>query len=458
MCLIARSMPGRRSKHGVGAGFALLVLACVTLLFASESLAVTAKTKLMSKNTAGFEGNDNSGPFGGGGPWITPRGRFVVFTSNATNLVLNDTNGVSDVFVRDRETGKTKRVSVNSRGRQANDGSETFSAMISANGRYIVFSSRATNLVRNDTNAVADVFVRDRRTGKTRRVSINSRGRQANGASGDASISADGRLVLFDSEATNLVRGDSNGVGDVFVHNLVTGKTSRVSVNSAGVQGNDGSFYASISADGRFVAFGSAATNLVAHDTNAVGDIFVRDRKRGKTKRASVSSTGIEMNAGSSSEPPSISADGRFVVFDSRADNLVPNDTNGFQDVFIRDLRDRRTRLISLSSSGGQGNEASEQGFISGNDRFVVFRSSATNFAAADTNSAVDVFVRDRKTGKTRRVSVASGGAQANGGSGNGNPAITADGRFVVFVSSASNLVQGDTNAHVDVFLRGPLR
>ncbi|TMM11186.1 MAG: hypothetical protein E6G00_05495, partial [Actinobacteria bacterium] len=249
-----------------------------------------------------------------------------------SNLVGGDTNGVGDVFVRDRKTGKTKRVSVNSHGAQANG--ESFAAPISADGRFVAFLSSASNLVGGDTNGARDVFVRDRKAGKTRRVSVDSHGAQGKGASFVPSISANGRFVAFSSVANNLVGGDTNTVSDVFVRDRKTGKTRRVSVDSHGAQGNGDSFIPSISADGRFVAFYSDAANLVAGDGNAAGDGFVRDRKAGRTKRVSVASHGTQGN--DTSFPPSISADGRFVAFTSLANNLVAGDTNGASDIFAR--------------------------------------------------------------------------------------------------------------------------
>ena len=230
------------------------------------------------------------------------------------------------------QQASTKRVSVDSLGAQGIGDSEGPS--ISAHGRFVAFYSSAANLVGSDTNGARDVFVRDRKTGKTTRVSVNSHGAQANGESFAAPISADGRFVAFLSSASNLVGGDTNGARDVFVRDRKAGKTRRVSVDSHGAQGNGDSFIPSISADGRFVAFYSDAANLVAGDGNAAGDGFVRDRKAGRTKRVSVASHGTQGN--DTSFPPSISADGRFVAFTSLANNLVAGDTNGASDIFAR--------------------------------------------------------------------------------------------------------------------------
>jgi Tol biopolymer transport system component len=225
-------------------------------------------------------------------------------------------------------------VSVGQGGVQGNGFSE--GVAISANGRFVAFASGATNLVPRDTNREEDVFIRDRKEGTTERVSIASSGAQGNGDShGGLALSANGRFIAFTSDATNLVPDDTNDARDLFVHDRVTGKTERVSVSSDGVQGNRFSESPALSANGRFVAFYSAATNLVPGDTNDANDAFVHDRKTGKTIRVSISSGGVQANE--NSFDATLSADGQAVAFDSRATNLVPNDTNDTTDVFVRD-------------------------------------------------------------------------------------------------------------------------
>ncbi len=348
--------------------------------------------------------------------------------------------------VRPVTAGPTARESLDSAGRQANGAS--FKAAISADGRFVAFESDATNLVLGDTNGVADIFVRDVLTGRTTRASVDSAGKQANGASFNAAISADGRFVAFESDATNLVPGDTIGKRDIFVRDLTTARTTRVSVDSAGRQTNGASFKAAISADGRFVAFESDATNLVLGDTNGAADIFVRDLLTGRTTRVSVDSLGRQANGASFNA--AISADGRFVAFESDATNLVLGDTIGKRDIFVRDLTTSSTTRVSVDSAGGQANGASFNAAISADGRFVAFESNATNLVQGDTNGVADIFVRDLVTGRTTRVSVDSLGRQANGASF--NAAISADGRFVAFESDATNLVLGDTTGKRDVF------
>jgi Tol biopolymer transport system component len=396
----------------------------------------------VSVDSAGNQGNAPSF-----GPSISADGRFVAFTSIASNLVPGDTNNNRDVFVRDLSTNTTTRVSVGSAANQAN--SLSLFPSISADGRFVAFDSYANNLVPGDTNAKSDIFVRDLSTNTTTRVSVGSAGNQANEDSSSSSISADGRFVGFWSNASNLVPGDTNDSSDIFVRDLSTNTTTRVSVDSAGNQGTGGSSDASISADGRFVAFSSNASNLVPGDTNASGDIFVRDLLTNTTTRVSVDSAGNQGNDASSGG--SISADGRFVAFSSLASNLVPGDTNASRDIFVRDLSTNTTTRVSVSGAGNQGNDYSSDASISADGRFVTFSSEASNLVPGDTNNKEDIFVRDLSTNTTTRVSVDSAGNQANGLSY--IPSISADGRFVAFSSDAANLVPGDTNSVGDVFV-----
>ena len=379
---------------------------------------------------------------------ISGNGRFVAFQSVASNLVVGDTNGVSDIFVHDRKKGKTKRVSVDSSGIQGNNSSANCS--ISSNGRFVAFYSSASNLVAGDTNGVSDVFVHDRKKGKTTRVSVDSAGIQGNNSSTVCSISGNGRFVVFQSSASSLVAGDTNSADDVFVHDRKKGRTVRASVSSAGIQGNSGSGIPAISANGRFTAFYSSASNLVAGDTNGSSDVFVHDRKKGTTVRASVDSAGIQGNG--SSITPSISGNGRFVTFRSSASNLVAGDTNSVFDVFVRDRKKSVTTRVSVNSAAIEGNLGSHTPSISGNGRFVAFYSEASNFVPGDANNREDVFVHDRKKGTTTCASLDSAGTIGNNDSV--NPSISSNGRFVAFQSSASNLVPGDGNGASDIFIR----
>jgi Tol biopolymer transport system component len=315
----------------------------------------------------------------------------VAFESVATNLTADDTNGaIKDIFVRDRNTNETTRVSVSYNGDPVNSASSAPS--ISSDGSYVAFESTATNLTADDTNgAIKDIFVRDRNTNETTRVSVSYNGDPVNGASSAPSISSDGRYVAFESLANNLVTGDTNGVKDIFVYDRNTGTTTLVSVDSSGLQGNGISSAPSISSDGGFVVFESLANNLVTGDANGVKDIFVYDRNTGTTTLVSVDSSGLQGNGISSA--PSISSDGRFVVFESLANNLVTGDTKGVKDIFVYDRNTGTTIRVSVDSSGFQGDGASSVPSVSSDGKHVTFESIATNLVTDDTNGLRDIFV-----------------------------------------------------------------
>ena len=422
----------------------------LALCAGAATLAATAPAQVTQRVSV-----DSSGAPAAGDSFETSTsadGRYVAFESWAANLVPGDTNLTRDVFVRDRQTGTTERVSVSSLGVQGNF--DSYGPAISADGRYVAFESEATNLVPGDTNGLTDAFVRDRLTGVTERVSVSSLGTQGDDSTYDLSISADGRYVAFHSFATNLVPGDTNGTSDVFVRDRQAGATERVSVDALGGEPNGASQDPSISADGRFVAFRCDAT-LVPMDTNAWTDVYVRDRLLGTTELVSVDSSG---NVGNGyCYFPVISADGRYVAFWSGSTNLVSGDTNGFGDVFVHDRTTGETERASVDSLGSQGH--GESGWvgisISGDGRFVAFQSEADDLVPGDTNGRSDLFVRDRSNATTALVSVDSSGAQ-----GNQNSyfcSISADGRCVAFWSFSDDLVPGDTNGSADVFLRDPL-
>jgi Tol biopolymer transport system component len=380
---------------------------------------------------------------------ISAEGRFVAFYSSATNLVPGDTNGARDVFVHDNQTGATTRVSVSSSGGQANG--QSFSPSISADGRYVAFYSDATNLVAGDTNNADDVFVHDRQTGATTRVSLSSAGGQTDAGSYLPAISADGRYVAFVSDATNLVPGDTNRLRDVFVHDVAAGTTTRVDVATNGDEAQGGPSTApAISADGQIVAFSSFAFNLIATDTNFESDVFVHNLQTGDTSRVSVSADGFEVDG--NSFDPSLSGNGRYVAFDSDAFDLVPDDSNDAVDVFVVDRQTGQVTRASLDDAGAEANDGSAEPSLNADGRFVAFSSESTNLVPGDTNGAIDIFIHDNLSGATTRLSVKANGAEADGD--NIRPVLSADGHFVAFDSQADNLVSGDGNGFSDVFLR----
>ena len=388
----------------------------------------------------------------------------------------------------------TERVSVDSDGNEVH-GESNFPS-ISSDGRYVAFASAALDLVAGDNNGYRDIFVHDRQTGETTRVSVDSDGNEGNGesnpgSSSSLSLSSDGMHVAFESFADDLVAVDTNPLSDMFVHNRLTGATTLVSVDSAGVQDPipSSSSSPSLSSHGKYVAFQSDAV-LVADDDNGVWDVFVHDRDADgngtydepgpvgiSTVRVSVDSTGAQVDDPSYS--PSISSDGRYVAFASDADapDLVAGDGNGVSDVFVHD-RDAdgngtydepgpagiSTVRVSVDSAGNEVNGESNSPSISSDGRYVAFTSAATNLVAGDGNGKLDVFVHDRDADgngtydepgpagiSTVRVSVDIDGNEGNGDSY--APSISADGRYVAFASDAPDLVAGDGNGKLDVFV-----
>jgi Tol biopolymer transport system component len=380
-------------------------------------------------------------------PAMSADGRYIAFTSSAANLVPGDTNGGPDVFIRDLTAGTTVRVSV------AGDGTQTAGASdsptISADGRYVAFRSDGSNLVPGDTNGVGDVFVRDLTAGTTTRVSVATDGSQANGLSDQPAISGDGRWVAYRSAATTLVH-DTNGRNDIFLTDRQAMATIRISVSSAGAQGAGNSSTPSISNDGHFVAFASGSFNLLYSGTNGLQHIFVYDRVAAATNLVSVATSGAQGNGASSK--PRIDGDGNLIVFQSDATNLVPGDTNGAGDVFLRDIGAATTTRVSVGPGGVQAGSASDNPTISVSGRTIAFQSNATNLVPGDTNGVGDVFAYDRQLARLTRVDVANDGSQANNAAM--KPALGDDGRYVSFRSTASNLVTGDSNNTYDVFWR----
>ena len=443
------SLEGVRCRLEETGGFFYLLQPEDELVYTYEKESVPwsmATEERISENSEGEEA-DSSSENG----CISEGGRYVAFVSNATNLVSgSDTNYGGDIFIRDRRTGSVSLVSVTPDGNAGNRTSNYPS--ISPDGRYVAFTSYASDLVEEDTNGKRDIFVRDRETGQTCLVSRSSAGDAADGDSTTPSISSDGRYVAFTSAASNLVENDTNGVADIFVHDRDTGVTTLVSKDSEGVQGDNGSIYlySSISADGRYVAFTSEATNLVQDDTNGCRDVFVHDRETGTTTRVSVDSEGTEGNG--SSEWPSISSDGRYVAFHSSATNLVSGDTNGCRDLFMHDRDTGVTTMVSVAKDGGMPNGTSQMASISSDGRYIAFESWASNLVETDTNNKRDIFVRDMQEGSTVRASVSPSGNQANDYCI--YPCISPDGNYVVYDTGATTLVDNVVNeSQEDVYL-----
>lgn len=421
----------------------IAILALLSLLAGSipgsvfPALAAPGDTTRVSVDSSGAQANGGSRR-----TTISGDGRYVAFASEASNLVSGDTNGTNDIFVHDRQTGATTRVSVDSSGVEANGGSD--SPAISDDGRFVAFYSDATNLVSGDTNGCGDIFVHDRQTGQTTRVSVSSSGVEENAPPPDdylvLSISGNGRYVAFYSDATNLVSGDTNAETDIFVHDIQTGQTTRASVASDGSEANASSREPSLSDDGRYIAFASSATNLVAEDTNGKADVFIRDLQAGTTTRVSVNSSGVEAIGGGYN--PDISGDGRYVVFLSKSSNLDPRATDfgGYNLAYVRDLQVGQTTLASVYSTGdvlGVGDI--DMPTISRDGRYVAFEFREHG------DPTHNAYVYDLLTGDF--VPAVRGPDESNWLS------ISANGSFVAFSSSKSTLVSGDTNGQPDIFV-----
>lgn len=381
---------------------------------------------------------------------MTADGRYQLFTSAASNLVPNDNNNEYDAFVRDTLTGITERVSLAHDGSEANN--DCYGTSISDDGRYVVFHSLASNLVAGSQLYADQVYIRDRINGTTQRVSVAPDGSIGNAPSRNGSISGDGRYLAFESSASNLVPNDTNGYpADVFVRDLLTGITERVSVASDGSEANHRSAYASISNDGRWVVFLSTASNLVPNDSNGAMDIFVHDRQTQLTERVSVASDGSQANNRSSG--PHISGDGQLVVFTSHATNLVGGDSNGYADIFVHDRQTGITERVSEGSGGVQANDESYSGRLNDDGRYVAFLSYANNLDSNDGSDWYsDIFVHDRVTGITEMVSYTSDGGGLSNYSD--SPDISADGRYVSFDSGAIELLPAGATPAVHVYRR----
>lgn len=398
-----------------------------------------------SIDALGMDANNSSN-----NPDVANDGRFVAFESYADNLVQGDWNELYDIFVRDLETNTIERVSVSSVGSEGN--SDSYEPSISADGRFVAFTSYADNLTAGDANGNADVFVHDRQTGATTLVSRHSDGTPGNWGSYGPSISADGRYVAFHSYAGNLVDDDTNGSSDVFVHDRQTGATVMISRHSDGTPGNWDSYQPAISADSQFVAFESYADNLVDDDTNNSTDVFVYNVSTGATIMVSRHSDGTPGN--SISYAAAISGDGQIIAFESYADNLVDDDANGSTDVFVHNLNTGATTMVSRHSDGTPAVWESYSPDVSANGRYVVFFSYADNLIDADENGTIsDVFRHDRQTGVTTLVSHAANGAPGNWYSYEAT--ISADGATIAYRSHASNLIPFDWNSYTgDIFVR----
>ncbi|MFB4274278.1 S8 family serine peptidase [Nonomuraea sp. MTCD27] len=388
------------------------------------------RTDRVSLGSDGRQGNHDAW-----WPEMSGDGSVVVFASFASNLADDqDTNGELDIFATDLRTRVTERVSVPTGGGLAD--AFSLSPTVSRDGRFVGFNSGAANLVPGDGNGMTDSFVRDRRTGTTEMVSVSSEGTPGDGISGAPRLSADGRFAVFDSGAANLVPGDTNERNDVFLRDRQTGRTERISVAQDGSQVNGNAREATISADGRYVAFQSDAADLVPGDDNGVIDSFVLDRQSGTLKRV----TGPYPDTDTSA--PVISAGGTALAFGNGV---------GLGEIYVHDLTTGRSRMVSATLDGKPSNALTFAPSLSADGGKVVFYSDSGELVSGDANNRSDIFLRDVAAGTTTRISAGPRGEEGDGRAD--LPSISDDGRYVAFESTSANLVEGDTNKRSDVFV-----
>jgi WD40-like Beta Propeller Repeat len=338
-------------------------------------------------------------------PGLSDDGRYATFTSAATNLVPAANNSVSDVFLKDRTTGVVDLISVNSQGVAGNSFSGGFSnaSPVTPDGRFVGFDSFASNLVPGDTNQLTDSFLRDRQARTTIRVNVSSAGAQANNSSAVTAVSAKGRYVLFASRATNLVTGDTNNALDGFIRDTWYGTTTRVTVKADGTQVANDTRVWDMTNDGRFVLLSSVG-RYTADDTNADDDAYVKDLWTGSLERVSLTNGGNNFPGGTGFNKASLSDDGRFVAFNAAL-------ANAFPQIYVRDRLYRTTTLVSVNLNGQPGNRSSFSPSISPNGRYVAFNTGADNIVTPPPTPFAHVYVRDLLLKKTTLASVTSTGA-----------------------------------------------
>jgi len=401
---------------------------------------------LVSVSSKGIQGDDISTDAA-----VTPDGLYVAFRFDGTNLVKGDRNGLTDIVVRDRVTGKTERASVKGKRKSANQA--CYNACISADGNFVLFTSQADNLVKGDTNGVVDVFLRDRGARRTIRVSLNADGEELTGGGDEAglALSADGRFVVFFSSSENLLPGGVNGQSQVVLKDLSDGSITLVSANGSGQPGNGASYDPSIAPGGGFVALESTATDLAAGNTDGVLQAYVWNRLTGEIRRASVDGAGT--SADDHALSPVVSDDGNRVAFVSAATNLVAGDTNGAQDAFLHDFGTGTTTRLSVPVGGGQASEPSYGPSMTADGSQVAFYTASALVPEDLNGGAFDVYVWSASSGQVRLVSANGQGQAANGYSFLAPTAFASNGQWIAIYSGATDFGPLDENETSDVFL-----
>ena len=393
-------------------------------------------------------------------PSVSGDGRYIAFTSAANNLSGEDTDAIYDVFVRDGQTNVLTLASRATGAAGAGGTDNSTDTSLSADGRYAAFTSSADNLSAEDNNLYGNVFVRDLQANTTTLVSraTGAAGTGANDTAYDADISADGRYVVFISNADNLSAEDNNNYINVFVRDLQANTTTLVSraAGATGTGADDSSYNPSIATGGRYVAFQTNADNLSTEDNNTYTNVLVRDLQANTVTLVTRASGAAGAAANAGGYTPSISDNGRRVSFTSDADNLSPDDDNAYQGIFVRDLTANTTTLASRAggANGAGANAASDDSHISGDGRRVTFVTGANNLSGEDNNAYDNIFIRDLATATLTYASRAAGARGVAADDHSEAPALSATGRYVAFSSTANDLSDDDDNAYYNVFLR----
>lgn len=416
---------------------AVLVIA---VLVATQATAISTSYSRVSVSSSNSQANGGSSSL-----TASADGRYVTFYSSASNLVTGDNNGKEDIFLKDTLNGTVTRINMRDNGTESNG--SVYESYISSNGRYVVYSSTDSSIVSSPYHTGIEVFLYDRTNATTTLVSkVGSS--ESNNHSYARGISSDGRFVLIKSAASNLVSGDTNGQFDLFLKDMTTGTYRVVNPNSSG---NPSGYVGQVdmNCDGSMIAFASYSTTVVGSNaTSSVwsqSDIFLTDFRNGST------TTNLTSSGNGYSDFPQISCDGTATVYESTSTNVAPSDTNNQSDVFLYDLSDNITKLVSSTASGTIGSAVSIRPYVSDHGKFVAFMSTSTNL---DTSGgympAGQVFLKNMDSGAVNLISREQDGTAPTYQSEPTN--ISFDGKTVFFQTTDSNIVSGDTNSANDIF------